>query len=304
VSEPPSGEQFELAYGEQRAVVVEVGGGLRSYSVGAREVLDGYGVEQRSGGGRGQPLIPWPNRLRDGRYEWVGAVQQLDINEPSLGNAIHGLLRWRNWTVAERGPARVVVANVLHPLPGYPFTLAVEIAYELDERGLTVRTTARNAGVDDCPYGVGFHPYLRLAGSERIDAGLLTVPAATVLVSDERSIPTSRTPVAGGPFDFRVARVVGDCVLDTCFTDLERGSDGAARVVLAGADGAASTLWLDRAYGYVMLYSGDTLAPADRRRGLAVEPMSCAPNAFQSGDGLVRLAPGEEHVAVWGIEVR
>jgi aldose 1-epimerase len=298
----PSGEQFELHWGGQRAIVVEVGGGLRSYEAAGRTILDGYGAQERCSGARGQVLTPWPNRLRDGTYEWDGASHQLDISEPALNNAIHGLVRWRNWTAKARELHRVVLAHVLHPQPGYPFAISLEIAYELSDRGLGVTTTARNIGVQSAPYGVGFHPYLLAPGSDRINESILTLPAETRLLTDAGAIPEARTDVANGPFDFRMGRVVDGMVLDTCYTDLERDSSSAARIVLASAGGQTTTLWLDPAYRFVMAYSGDTLPRADRRRGLAIEPMTCAPNAFQSGDGLVTLQPGEVHTARWGLE--
>jgi aldose 1-epimerase len=299
----PSGEQIELSSGDQRAVVVEVGGGLRSFNVGERAVLDGYAVDELCSGGRGQPLIPWPNRVRDGRYEWEGEELQLDISEPALDNAIHGLLRWCNWRVRERKSSRVVLGELLHPTPGYPFTLDVELTYQLLDDGLTVTAHATNVGGRACPYGVGFHPYMRLADAPRIDDGLLTLPAAVRLLADERLIPHSREAV-DGDYDFRAPRRVGATVLDSCFTELERDADGLARVVFEHSDGSARwVLWVDSAYPFLMVFTGDTLAPGEQRRGLAVEPMSCAPNALQSGEGLVRLEPGESHTARWGLTV-
>jgi aldose 1-epimerase len=104
-----SGEQIEIAVGDQQAVVVEVGGGLRSYSAGSRELVDGYRADEMSSSGRGQVLIPWPNRLQDGRYEFDGRRHQLPLNEPEHRNAIHGLVRWANWTTAGREPHRAVM---------------------------------------------------------------------------------------------------------------------------------------------------------------------------------------------------
>ncbi len=299
---PPSGEQIELALGDQRAVIVEVGGGLRSYEVAGRAILDGYGPEEICSGGRGQPLIPWPNRTRDGRYEWGRRSYQLDLSEPGLANAIHGLVRWRNWTSQERSEASVVMRHVLHPSPGYPWTVELELSYELSEAGLTVTTRATNAGGGPAPFGVGFHPYLSALGADAIDGCSLALPAATRLLADERSIPTAREAVAGTAFDFRESRPIGALVLDDCFTELSRDGEGVARVMLTSGSGdSSSVLWVDSAYEFVMVFSGETLAPAARRRGLAVEPMSCAPNALQSGDGLARLEPGATFVARWGL---
>ena len=165
---PPSGRQLELVHGDQRAVVVEVGGGLRTYTAGGRELLDGYGADEMCTSGRGQVLLPWPNRIEDGTYEFDGRRHTLALDEPERRNAIHGLVRWSAWTVAEHEPARVVVEHVLHPQPGYPFSLAVGIEYALSDAGLAVTTTATNVGPEPCPYGCGAHPYLTL-GTPTVD---------------------------------------------------------------------------------------------------------------------------------------
>jgi aldose 1-epimerase len=298
----PSGEQFEIALGEQRATVVEVGGGLRSYSVGDREILDGYGLDEAAPSGRGQVLVPWPNRVEDGAYEFDGRSHELPLNELERRNAIHGLVRWSAWTLAERGPDRVALEHVRHPQPGYPFTLALGIEYSLSERGLAVRTTATNAGRAPSPYGFGQHPYF-FAGPETVDSAVLRVPARTVLRADERGIPRGADPVEGTDYDFREPRPIGATQLDHAFTDLERGSDGLARVELSDpAGGARLTVWMDEAYPYVQVFTGDPL-PDVARRSLAVEPMTCPANAFRTGEALVRLEPGASHTGVWGIEI-
>jgi aldose 1-epimerase len=180
----PSGEQLEIGSGDQRAVVVEFGGGLRSYAVRDVDVLDGYGADEMCSSGRGQVLMPWPNRIEDGSYELDGRRQQLALTEPENGNAIHGLVRWVGWSVAERDADRVAVEHVLHPQPGYPFTLALRIEYALSDDGLAVRTTATNVGTGACPFGSGAHPYLTL-GTEPIDAVVLQVPALNILRTDD-----------------------------------------------------------------------------------------------------------------------
>lgn len=297
----PSGDQHEISRDDQRVVVVEVGGGLRTYEAAQGPLLDGYRRSEMCGGGRGQPLIPWPNRVRDGRYSFAGGERQLALTEPVSHNAIHGLVRWSNWTVADRGPDRVVVAHLLHPQPGWPTALHVQIEYSLDDQGLAVRTTATNVGDQPCPYGSGQHPYLTL-GTEAVDSLVLRAPGRSFLQSDERGIPTGIHNVRGTPYDYTEPREIGAAVLDTGYTDLARDADGYSRVRITTGDGhRAATLWMDDAYGYLMLFTGDTLPAPERRRGLAVEPMTCAPNALQSGDGLVVLEPGASHSARWGI---
>jgi aldose 1-epimerase len=295
----PSGEQFEIAHDDQRAVVVEVGGGLRAYSAGGRELLDGYPVDGRIASGRGQVLIPWPNRLQDGAYEFDGRRHQLPLTEVEHHNAIHGLVRWAGWRVGEREQDRVVMEHVVHPQPGYPFSLAVSIEYTLSDQGLSVATTATNLGPDTCPYGAGAHPYLTL-GTATVDSIFLTAPGQTVLHSDDRGIPTDQVTVEGTEYDFREPRAIGATRLDHCFTDLER-HDGLARIELRDPDTSSGlTLWMDDAYGYLMLFTGDPLPDVDRR-SLAVEPMTCPPNAFRTGEAVIRLEQGRSFTSTWGL---
>ncbi len=296
----PSGEQFEIAFGEQQAVVVEVGGGLRSYRAADDDLLDGYGEAELCTSGRGQVLMPWPNRLQGGSYEFGGRRHQVPLDDPSAGNAIHGLVRWVNWTVAERAPDRAVLQHELHPRPGYPFSLELSIEYALSPAGLRVRTTATNAGAVPCPFGSGAHPYLTV-GTATIDPVLLRAPGRTVLQSDEHGIPTGRAPVDGTEHDFRQPRPIGSTQLDHAFTDLERGADGVARVELSCPGGGSGlVLWVDEAYRYLMLFTGDPLPDVDRR-SLAVEPMTCPPNAFRTGEDLIVLDPGESFTGTWGL---
>ena len=290
----PSREQIEIAFEEQRAVVVAVGGGLRTYSVGEREVLDGYDAGEIASSGRGQVLMPWPNRIADGRYEFRGLEHQLPIDEPARHCAIHGLVRWSGWEVAEREAHRVVVRHALHPRPGYPFPLELSIEYALSHDGLRVESTATNVGADACPFGAGFHPYL-FPGEPRVDTATLRVPARRVVDVDERGVPVDSSPVDGSEHDFRAGRAVDSTQLDHCFTDLERGEEGLARVVLG-----ETTLWVDEAYPYLQLYTGDD-RPDVARRSMAVEPMTCPPHAFRSGDDVVVLDPGDSFSATWGL---
>jgi aldose 1-epimerase len=296
----PSGDQITITAGDQQAVVVEVGAGLRSYSAGGRECVDGYRANEMSSSGRGQVLIPWPNRLQDGSYEFDGRRHQLPLNEPQHRNAIHGLVRWATWTVAEREPHRAVMKHVLYPQPGYPFTLGISVEYALSDSGLRVRTTATNLGPDPCPYGSGAHPYLTL-GTEPIDDLTLRVPGRSLLQSDERGLPVARRTVECTEYDFQQPRRIGSTRIDHAFTDLKRDQDGLAWVELRDPErGMQVSLWVDQSCPYLMIFTGDSL-PNFNRRGLAVEPMTCPPNAFRSGEDLVRLEPGASLTSTWGI---
>lgn len=297
----PSGRQVEIASGEQRAVLVEVGGGVRSYVAGGRELLDGYAEDEMCTGARGLPLVPWPNRVGDGAYHWDGKDLQLALTEPKLHNAIHGLLRWQPWDVREHDADRAVLGAVIHPQMGYPFSLDVTIEYALGRDGLTVRTTARNVGAAACPYAVGQHPYLAAGPDALVDGCTVELAAAAYLPTDDRGLPTGRDPVEGTPFDLRTAREIGAQEIDNTYTDLTRDAGGRAWVRFTAADGVRVGVWAGEAYPYLEIYTAHTQPAPHHRTGLGVEPMTCPPDAYRSGTDLQRLEPGQETVAEWGI---
>jgi len=300
----PSGQQFPITSGAHAATIVEVGGGVRDYTVDGRPVLQPYPVQAMCDGAHGTPLIPWPNRLGDGRYTFDGTDYQVALTEPDKNNAIHGFLRWRSWQPVEQGPDRVVMATRLHPLQGYPFTVDVEVDYSLTEAGLTVRTTATNAGDGTCPYGCGQHPYLS-PGDGLIDDCTLYLDASTrILTDDKRQLPVGRQPVEGTPFDFRAGKRLGDLKVDYAFTDLDRDHQGRAWTRLVRPDGSTAEIWVDQSYPIIEIYTADTLAPPRRRRGLGTEPMTCPPNAFQTGDSVIHLKPGASVESTWGARLR
>jgi aldose 1-epimerase len=297
----PSGRQFHLSSGDQRATVVEVGGGIREYLVGDRDVLQPYALDRMRDGAHGAPLIPWPNRLADGRYRFDGADHQVALTEPDKHNAIHGFLLWRLWGDAESGADRITMATTLLPLQGFPFALHVQVEDHLDAEGLRVTTTATNVGDVPAPFGSGQHPYLS-PGTGLIDDCELHLEADTRIVTDpHRQLPVGREAVAGTDYDFRKVRAIGDLRIDYPFTDLHRDAEGRAWVRLTGNDGRTVHLWVDTSYPIVEVYTGDTLSPDRRRRGLGAEPMTCPPNAFQTGEALVHLEPGASTSSRWGV---
>ncbi|HYW88210.1 MAG TPA: aldose 1-epimerase family protein [Chloroflexota bacterium] len=299
----PSGTQWEIQHGQQRAVVVEVGGGLREYTIDGAPVLDGYALDRMADGGRGQPLLPWPNRLADGQYTFNGQAHQLPIEEVDRNNAMHGLTRWLNWRLVTSTASSVRVELVVHPRSGYPFMLAVDIEYSLTDLGLTVRTRARNVGTSPLPFGAGQHPYFTV-GTPLVDSAVLQIPVrGHVELDPDRLLPTGAIrPIAGTELDYTTPRQIGTAILDDCFTDLVRDADGRARVqVVDPATGHGVSVWLGDGYRYLQVFTGDTLSPERRRQGLAVEPMTCPPNAFHTGTDVITLEPDQSVELEWGV---
>lgn len=294
----PSGEQFTITGGGYTATVTESGAALRALSHGERLLLDGFAADAMASGGKGQVLMPWPNRVRDGRYEFAGKSYQLGLTEPARANASHGLVRWAAWRLLHQAADTVTLGYRMMAQSGYPWTLDLEVTYAVDDDGLTVTQQATNRSAGPAPYASGAHPYLS-AGAGPVDGWTLTVPAATRLLSDpDRKLPTTTEATAGTAYDFTTARPVGEVVLDHAFTDLTRQDDGRAYVDIEGPDGT-TTLWVDEHHPWLMVYSADDQGTP--RASLAIEPMTAPPDAFNSGTDLVTLEPGETFAATWGI---
>jgi len=298
----PTGEQWVIAHGHQQAVVTEVGATLRSYTLGGHDVIDGFGPGEWSHSGRGQVLAPWPNRLGDGRYEWRGVEAQAALDEPARANAIHGLVRWLPWRLEASAQNVVALGCTIHPTPGYPWSVELRCEYRLRRDGLVVTAAATGASETAAPFGIGFHPYLAVGGTT-VDEATLVLPAAAFLVLDERGLPTGRIQdVEGTEQDFRAGRPIGATRLDTAFTSLRRGEDGLARASVEDpATGRGVELWADDRFRYLMCYTADTVEPDRRRRAVAIEPMTCPPDAFRSGRDLIVLEPGETWEGCWGL---
>ena len=301
----PSGEQHEIAHGRQRVVVTELGATLRVYSVDGRSVVDGFGERDMCSAGRGQVLAPWPNRLGDGQFSIDGRQGQAALDEPERSCAIHGLVRWLPWKLVSRAQNVLVLGCTLHAQPGYPWRLELVIEYRLGRAGLVVSTEVTNGDPNPAPFGLGFHPYVTV-GTPVIDFARLHLPARRRLVTDERGIPTGETIVTGTDLDFTDSRMIGPTPIDIAFTDLVRDPDGVARVNLDDPRGDFGvTLWMDERFRYVMAYTGDAVEPGSRRRkAVAIEPMTCPPDALRSGIDLVRLDPGIKWRCKWGITPR
>jgi aldose 1-epimerase len=300
-----TGEQYHIEAGPYRAAITELGAGLRELLFRDQPVILGYEADELPPAGAGQLLIPWPNRIDGGRYSFDGSQYQLGLTEPARGNAIHGLTRWTAWTPVSHDPGSVLLRSAPHGYQGYPFALEIEAGYRLHpDSGLHVEITARNRGSRAAPYGTGSHPYLTVR-VPAVDDCELSLPAASRLPMDDRGIPAGPpVPVDGTQYDFRRPRTIGTTRLDDALTGLDRDGDGRAWAHLTADRGAGArvSLWAGAGYHWLQVFTGDPLGPGRRRKALAVEPMTCPPNAFATGDDLLVLQPGEAVTHSWGIQ--
>ena len=252
---------------------------------------------------RGAVVAPWPNRVVDGRYRFAGVHHRLALSEAERGHALHGFTHDHTWDVVDQSADRAVLGLALGPQPGYPFSIDLQAVYALSDDGLRIELTARNSGDVAAPYGCTIHPYVT-CGTPHVDEAVLELPAATRLEVDERLAPTTRAPVESVDCDFRGGAVIGARRIDHAFTDLTPGADGTVTAELRQPDGPGAR-GVRMTWGawapWVQVHTADRPEPSADRVGLALEPMSCAPDAFNSGAGLVVLDPGAEHRAWWTI---
>lgn len=288
---PPTGEQFEITAGDVTATVTEVGAGLRAFSAGGRPYVESFPVDRRPPRGAGTVLVPWPNRTAGGRWTWNGGTQQLSLSEPAAGNAIHGLLRHTFYDVVERSPAAITLAARVAPQNGWPVPLATRVRYAVSADGLAVTHTVVNAGVDAVPFGIGAHPYVRAGDAATDDCHLRL--AATTALPLEKGLPTGAARPGG--FDAGLAGAELDHAFGGC---VPAGGDTLVRHRLTGPGGGVE-LWADPDFRWVQVFTPDD--HPDRGRAVAVEPMTCPPDALNSGTDLITLAPGESWTGRWGL---
>jgi aldose 1-epimerase len=279
-----TGSWYEIAAGDYRAHISEVGAGLAGLRRGERAITPAW-----------DPALLPPmacGAIRAGRYSFAGKDFQLPLAEPPI-NAIHGLVRWARWELADQDASSVTLAVDQVPQTGYPFELSYTMRYALAaDSGLTVSVTARNSGEQNAPFGAGFHPYLDFDGHD-LDHLEVDIPAVTMLLTDDHQIPTQRSPVADTPYQLSPRRPLGSLRLDHGFTDLF----GSKATVSIGDE--ATEIWWSDEFEYLQVFT----PPPEKfgRAALAIEPMTCPANAFNSGDSLITLVPGQVWSASWGI---
>lgn len=299
---PLSGTQHALRAGEYEAAIASVGASLRTLRHHGRDLVVPYDADEVRPAWRGTTLAPWPNRVVDGRYSFDGADHVLAHTEPARGHALHGLAGWLDYQAVDKGASHVTLAAVVEPQTGYPWRVVVTTTYALGPGGLTQTVRAVNESAGPAPFGTGPHPYL-VAGLGTVDDWTLELPAREVLdVTPDRLVPTGLRAVAGDAgFDFVTPRPMGAVEIDHAYTGLIRDEDGIAEVRLTDAAGFGVAMTWDERCAWVQVHTADVPGTAVHRIGLAVEPMTCPPDAFNSGTDLIVLDPGGSAEASWTI---
>ncbi|QPZ37411.1 aldose 1-epimerase family protein [Paramicrobacterium chengjingii] len=301
----PTGTSFTVTRGSSSLIVTEVGATLRDLVLDGVRVAETFAEDGAPTSSQGAVLVPWPNRVRDGQWVLEGAdgqrtVQQLDLTEPARHNASHGLLRTQAYTLSESDPSSITLSADIHPQRGYPFSLATSVRYALGDAGLTVTHTIANHGTTAAPVGVGTHGYYRI-GDIDSDQLTLTSSGESLIEVDERMNPVRTVPVPAHK-DLRQGRRVAELSLDDAYTRLHDSNDRVEHE-LAADDGRTVSVWAEAAFAWVQFYTSDRVR-ADGTRSIAIEPMTMPADAFNSGDGVAWVHPGETWTGCWGVTYR
>jgi aldose 1-epimerase len=296
----PTGHRFRLRGPRSSAEIAQVGAALRALTVDGVDLVPRYADDVPTPAASGVVLVPWPNRIRDGRYAFGGVERQLALSEPALGNASHGLLRFGSYTAVEVSDDRLVLAADVVPQTGYPFHLRTRVAFALLPDGLHVEHVIENVGADTAPVALGIHPYLQIGGVATADLVIHSTGTST-LVLDDRKLPVDEVPV-GVATDLRGGRRLGDVALDNAYRGLERDADGRARHTLTAPDGRRVELWQDAGFEWAQVFTTDRYP--QNPLAVAIEPMTAPSDAFATGVGLVALEPRREMRREWGISYR
>lgn len=301
---PISGTQYRIEADGYVAEIAGVGASLRTLAHEGRELVLGFAQDEVRPGFRGAVLAPWPNRVVDGQFVFRSQQHILALSEPARGHALHGLAAWVEWEAEDVTPTSVTLVHAIPAQEGYPYQVRVRVTYAVGPDGLAWSVAATNEGTTTAPYGTAPHPYL-VAGDGLADDWTLELPAAQVqTVTPDRLIPTGIVDVAtydGGVFDFRAPRLLGQTFLDHAFTALTPGADDLVRAALRAADGSGVGMSWSTDCPWVQVHTPQAPGPDGWRRGVAVEPMTCPPGAFNSGTDVVALEPGRTHEVRWGI---
>jgi aldose 1-epimerase len=295
------GEIYKLSLNNASIEVCQVGATLKSLVLNGNEILMGFSDSEIPLFGQGQVLFPFPNRISDGKYLYNGEVLQLPINEVPLNNSIHGLVRWQKWELINHLESSITFKTETIAQPGYPFCVEILLTYSLiNSASFYAHFKITNRTKIPVLAGVGFHPYFKLTSP--IDELILHIPAKSYYLLNERKIPIDTKSLKKTSKDFAIEKPIGSLQLDDCYSELEYNHNDLARITLKDPR-AKKAIYLDvtNHFNHIMVFTADSLKGEFKRNAIAIEPMTCPPNAFNWCPDKVTLLPGTSKTASFRI---
>jgi len=282
--------KVHISSNEVSAVISTEGAALIGLSVSKLDLIE---PNTRDGLYAGKILAPWPNRIKDGKYSFNKKDYQLPVNEVSKNNSLHGLVANCHWEVILQDQSKVILQHLLNQPDIYPGKLQLQVSYEIIEQGVEISVLSENVGDISAPYGVSIHTYLVAGALVKNNELLLQLPTDQFLEVDaERLLPIKLQPVTGTNFDFISLKKISDLFIDHAF---KYSSDYPRSISLLNAEGKGAEVIFDEQSNWIQIHTADRDLQADSRMAVAIEPMTCPPDAFNSGIDLVVLEPGKKH---------
>ncbi len=291
--------EAEIKYGDYKALIRTKGAGLSSLTYGNRDLVDPFQSSDPRFF-RGDVLAPWPNRIGDGKYDVQGKSFTAPINEVDRRTALHGLVFGLDWEIKKLSEYSVELEVVLAASDAYPTSLHFNASYTLGLDGLEISITAHNIGSALAPYGVSIHPYLIANPDSKVNEWELTLHCDEVLEVDKlRLLPIALKACGELDFDFRDGTVIGDRFIDHAF---KVALNKPRAISVTAQDQSGVLMTFDDTSCWIQIHTADRDGGENARTCLAVEPMTCPPDAFRSGENIIWLQPGKTTTSSWRIQ--
>lgn len=236
-------------------------------------------------------LFPFPNRLKDGRFEFGGKSYQFPLNDFGKPNALHGFIHDMKFEEIVRDEEKLGLAcNYLGDIDYYPFPFDMQLTYQLEPGVLRIEVEITNTGTSLMPCSFGWHPYFNI--NDDADQVRIELVGADLIVVDETLIPTGkRTPYR----TLEEACTIENLKLDNCFQFQDTTTERSTK--LCFPDDTTLEVWQDRSLPFVQLYTPDDY------KTIAIEPMSSNINALNTKDGLSLIKPKQSLVLNFGVSL-
>lgn len=285
------------------ATISTAGAALKRLTVGGTDLITITTGHELNPYADGLVMAPWANRIDGGKWKLDGQELQLEINDPSMNNAIHGLVGEAVFEISNQTESSVTLAALIQPTSGYPFNLEISVTYELTSDGIDVKHHAKNLSENAAPFVVGAHPYLQISGTPTEELEIKS-SVRTVDLVNERKIPIGKQDISGSEFDITDWRELSTCDFDHGFSNLVRDSNGRAHHLLRSPSGEVLEIWQSSEMKYAFIFTPDFYtnnADETPRTAIAIEPQTGPANAFNSKEGLIWIEPNQAFDASWGL---
>lgn len=281
------------------AFVPAFGANILSLNFNGTETLWGFENEAQlitNDKSRSIHLAPFPNRIQDGKYFFEGNDYQFSINKPKENNAIHGFVWNKNFEVvstkAEKDFASITLKYIYDGgEAGYPFSFELLFEYTLKGNSFSMSFSATNTGNTNMPFGYGWHPYF--AFGNNVEHWQLQLPECNILETDARLIPNGNSKKYNS---FQQPENIGATEFDTAF-ELTGNKDFFETTLFSSVINQTISIQQSNIFKYLQVY----IPP--NRNCIAIEPMTCPANAFNSEEGLIVLEPQQNCNGIISISI-